>query len=331
PGCYAQTDELIELAKVVAKHKGHYASHIRNEGSGLLTAIDEAIRIGREAGLPVHISHMKAGSRSIWGKSADAIALIEQARKKGQVVTADQYPYIASSTSVQAMLIPSRWREGTQKDLLARLDDSETGPKIKEGIEKLISERKAGDSIRIARYAKQPAWQGKTLAAIAKAEGKSVLDVVLEIEHNGGASAVSFGMNEEDVRLIMKQSWVATASDGSAMVPGDTVPHPRSYGTFPRKLALYSLELKIVPLEQAIRSASGLPADILRLTDRGYLKPGQAADIVVFDPKTFRDTATFDKPHQYATGVKYLFVNGKPVIEADKYNGARAGKVLRMR
>jgi len=154
-------------------------------------------------------------------------------------------------------------------------------------------------------------------------------DIVIEIEKAGGASIVNFGMSEEDVRLYMKQPWVATASDGSAQVPGDSVPHPRSYGTFPRKIGRYSVDDGVIPLEQAIRSASGLPADILHITDRGYLKPGQFADVVVFDPKTYRDTATFEKPHQYAAGVKYLFVNGKAAIDGGEYkDGVLGGKPL---
>jgi N-acyl-D-aspartate/D-glutamate deacylase len=329
PGTYSKTDEIIALARVAARHGGFYASHIRDESTGLLSAIDEALTIGRTANLPVHISHMKASGRQAWGKAADAIALVQQARAKGQVVTADQYPYTASSTSLAATLIPAQFREGSHKDFLARLDDPEQGPRVRQAIQQRIDSRQAGKALRIARYARNRAWQGMDLQSIAAQEKKSPLDVVLEIERNGGASVVNFGMNEEDVRLIMKQPFVATASDGSSQVPGDTVPHPRSYGCFPRKIGRYALEEKVVPLEQALRSASGLPADILRLPERGYLKPEYYADVVVFDPQTFRDQATFDKPHQYATGVRYLFVNGKLVIDEGKYNGTLAGKVLR--
>ena len=329
PGSYADLDEIVELAKVVAGHGGFYASHIRDEGAGLLASVTDTIAIGKRAGLPVHVSHMKAYSRRGWGKAADAIGLIEQAHKQGQVVTADQYPYTASSTSLQADLIPATYREGSQKDLLKRLDDPEQGPKIKKEIEALIADADGGKRIRIARYTPKPDWQGKDLAALAQQEKKSPLDVVLEIERNGGAQIVNFSMQEEEVRLIMKQPWVATASDGSARVPDETVPHPRHYGTFPRKVGLYALREKVVPPEHAVRSASGLPADILRLPERGYLKPGYFADVVVFDPQTFRDTATFDKPHQYATGVRHLFVNGVPAIQDGKSTGALPGKALR--
>lgn len=331
PGSYSKTDELITLAKISARHGGFYASHIRDEGAGLLTATEEAITIGREAKLPVHISHMKASGRSVWGKAADAVALVLKARATGQVVSADQYPYIASSTSLAAMVIPTQFREGTHKEFLARLDDPEQGPKIRKAIASRVSGRDGGKSLRIARYAPHTDWQGKDLDAIAKSEKKDVLDIILEIERNGGASVVSFGMSEEDVRLIMKQPFVSTASDGSSQVPGTTVPHPRSYGTFPRKIGHYAIAEKVLPVEQAIRSASGLPADILKLPDRGYLKTGYFADVVVFDPKTFRDVATYDKPHQYSTGVRYLFVNGQSTIDDGNYTKALAGKVLRHR
>jgi N-acyl-D-aspartate/D-glutamate deacylase len=330
PGTYAKTDELIALAKVAARHGGHYASHIRDEGTGVLAAINEALTIGREAGLPVHISHMKASGRQAWGRAADEIALIERARQAGQAVSADQYPYIASSTSLMATLIPTSFREGERKEYLARLNDAEQSARLRKILESGLKRRQGGKSIRIARYTPKPAWQGKDLAAIAELEKRPAADIVLEIERNGGAQVVNFGMSEEDVRLIMRQPFVATASDGASMVPStSTVPHPRSYGCFPRKIGRYGIEDKAITLEHALRSASGLPADILKLPQRGYLKTGYFADVVVLDPKTFRDRATFDKPHQYATGVRYLFVNGKLAIDDGKLTDVLAGKVLR--
>src|SRR5262249_23883011 len=186
-----------------------------------------------------------------------------------------------------------------------------------------------GNSIRTAPYAKKPEWEGKDLATLAKEEKKSALDLVIDIERNGGAQIVHFSMQEEEVRLIMKQPFVATASDGSARIPDEEMPHPWHYGTFPRKIGRYAIEDKVIPLEQAIRSASGLPADILRFPQRGYLKPGYFADVVVFAPQSFRYTATFEKPHQYATGVRYLFVNGVLAINEGKYTGEMVGKALR--
>jgi N-acyl-D-amino-acid deacylase len=332
PGTYARTEEIIALARVAARHGGFYASHIRNEGTGVLAAIDEALRIGREAGLPVHISHLKASGRKAWGLAGDEIALIARARARGQQVSADQYPYTASSTSLSATVIPPHYREGNRKDFLARLEDPEVGPKIRKAIRERIDAHLGGKTIQIARYRPHPAWQGKRLADIAREEKRDVLDLVLEIERKGGAQIVNFGMSEEDVRLIMKQPFVATASDGSSRMPtATTVPHPRSYGCFPRKIRRYALKLKVITLEHAVRSASGLPADILHLPDRGYLKAGAFADVVAFDPRAFRDQATFEKPHQFATGVRYLFVNGQAAIDRGKYTDILAGRVLRHR
>jgi N-acyl-D-amino-acid deacylase len=329
PGTYAKTDELIALAKVAGRHGGFYASHIRDEGVELLSSLNEILKIGREAQVPVHVSHIKASGRKSWGKAPEAIALIEKARAAGQAVTADQYPYIASSTSLAATLIPTHFREGSPADYQARLANPEQRTRIRHAVEQALDGRAGGKSIQIARYVPNLAWQGKNLEQVSELTNKPAADVVLEIEKRGGAAIVNFGMNEEDVRLYMRQPWVATASDGSSMAPGNTVPHPRSYGCFPRKVGYYSLAEKALPLEQALRSCNGLPADILHLPERGYLKTGYFADLVVLDPKTFIDKATYDKPHQYSTGVKYLFVNGQLVINDGKYEGKLAGKVLR--
>ena len=275
PGTYARTDEIAILAKVAGRHGGLYASHIRDEAGGLLTAIEEAITIGMEARCRVHISHIKASGKSAWGSSGRAVGLIEDVRKKGLQVTADQYPYIASSTSLRATVVPAKYREGNQKDFVARLDDPEIGPKMKADIEKALEGRDGGKRIQIARYSENKKWNGKTIAAIAESEKKEPIDIVLQIERTGGAQIVNFGMSEEDVRVYMKQPWVATASDGGVQTPGDTVPHPRSYGTFPRKIGYYAIQEKLVPVEAAIRSATGLPADILKLTDSGHHQGGR--------------------------------------------------------
>ena len=330
PGTYSKTDELVALAKVAAKHDGFYASHIRNENTEVLVAIEEIIEIARRAGLRVHVSHIKVSGRNAWGKAPAVIERIRKARADGIAITADQYPYTASSTSLSATVIPAKYREGTEKEMIARLDDPEIGPKMKKGIEDRIKGSLNGQSIRIAKYTKNPAWQGKDLAAIAKLERKTPLDIAIEITRNGGAAIVSFSMDEPDMRLFMKEDYVATASDGGARVPSKTeIPHPRSYGTFSRKIGRFAIEDEIIPLAQAIRSSSGLPADILKLPQRGYLKVGYFADIVVFDPKTFRDKATYDLPHQYSTGVRFLFVNGKLAIEDGKQTKELAGRVLR--
>jgi len=329
PGTYAKTDELIALAKIAAKHKGFYASHIRDESSLVFQAIEEILEVARRCGIRVHISHIKVEGRSVWGEAPDVIAILRRARKAGIEVTADQYPYTAWSTSLTATLIPAKYLEGSTKDMTARLEDKEIGPKMTRAIELAIKDYVGGKIIKIARYAKNAKWQGKDLLAIAEAEKKSVLAIVIEITRNGDAQIVGFGMSDEDVRLFMKEPYVATASDGSSMLPGNSVPHPRSYGTFPRKIGRFAIEDNVISLSQAIRSASGLPADILKLPERGYLKVGYYADIVVFDPKTFRDKATYEQPHQYSTGVKYLFVNGRLAIDQGKATNVLAGKVLR--
>jgi N-acyl-D-amino-acid deacylase len=329
PGTYARTDELVALAKVAARHGGLYASHIRDEGVAVLAALEEILEIARRAGIRIHISHIKVSGRRAWGKGPEVIALIRRERRRGLEVTADQYPYTASSTNLAALVIPAKYREGSPKDFWKRLEDPEAGPKIRKAIEERIDARQGGKALRVAAYAPKPQWQGKALSAIAAQEKKSALEIVLEIHRGGGAGVVNFGMNEEEVRLFMREPYVATASDGSAQVPAATVPHPRSYGCFPRKIGHYAIAEKLLPLEKALRSASGLPADILRLPQRGYLKPGYYADVVVFDAATFRDRATYEQPHQYATGVRYLFVNGRLAIDGGRFTGALAGRVLR--
>jgi N-acyl-D-aspartate/D-glutamate deacylase len=330
PGCYASTEELIELCKVVAAHRGFYASHIRGEDwDSLLDSIGEAIRIGREGGLPAHISHLKASGPRAWGMMPAACNLMERARADGLVVTADQYPYVASSTNLAAMTVPSEEREGGNDVLAKRLKDAETSAALRNRIAKTLAERGGGKTIRIASYAKQAPWQGKSLEEIAAMEGRDELDITIEILSNGGASAVSFGMSEDDVRLAMQKPYVATASDGGAKVPDKTVPHPRSYGCFPRKIGRYAIEQRVIPLEFAVRSATGLPADILNLPERGYLKPGYSADIVAFDPTKFRDTATFENPHQYARGMQFVWINGKLAIDRGEFTETLAGRPLR--
>jgi N-acyl-D-aspartate/D-glutamate deacylase len=326
PGTYADTGELIAVAKVVGAHGGIYASHIRNEGTDLLDAVREALEIGRRAELPVHVSHFKASGREAWGSIRAAAELIEQARQGGQKATADQYPYIASSTSLEAMVIPTWAREGGSKALIGRLDDPERGPKLIEEIQRKLQDR---NRMVIASYRKRPEWVGKSVDEIADSEKRPQVEIVVEITRGGGASAVSFGMNEEDVRFAMQLPWVATASDGSSRLPDGDRPHPRSYGTFSRKIGRYALAEKVLPVSQAIRSSSGLPADILSLADRGYLKPGMVADVVAFDPQQFLDQATFDAPYHYSTGMRYVFVAGQPAIFEGVPTGALAGRALR--
>ncbi len=329
PSSFADTAELIEIAKVVGEEGGLYASHIRNEGPGLLAAVDEALKIGREGQIPVHISHFKSSGRDAWGLVHRAVKQIEEAQQAGQTVTADQYPYVASSTSLEATVIPAWARAGGHKELVARLDDPDQTVRLRDAIADAVQRCDDGERIKIARYAPKPHWAGKSIAEIARIEQAEPVEIVIQITRGGGAAIVNFSMSEEDVRYVMTVPWVATASDGRAYLPGGDRPHPRSYGTFSRKIGYYSLHEKSIDLPAAIRSATGLPADILHLPERGYLRVGFFADLAVFDPQQFGDEATFDDPHRYSRGLKYVFVNGQPAVWNGSAVGAMAGRALR--
>jgi N-acyl-D-aspartate/D-glutamate deacylase len=258
-----------------------------------------------------------------------AAAIIEEARQAGQVVTADQYPYIASSTSLEAIVIPEWARAGGSKELIARLDKPETATRLRDLISENLRKADDGERLRIARYAPKPDWAGKSIAEIAKSIGAKPVDVVIEITRAGGAAIVNFSMSEEDVRFIMTIPWVATASDGRAYLPGGDRPHPRSYGTFSRKIGHYAIREKALGLAAAVRTASGLPADILHLPERGYLRVGHFADLTVFNPAEFGDDATFDAPHRYSRGLVYVFVNGQPAVWIGTPTGNLAGRALK--
>ncbi|MBN1590668.1 MAG: D-aminoacylase [Pirellulales bacterium] len=327
PSVYADTDELVELAKQVARHRGIYASHIRGEEDRLLTAVAEAIEIGRRAGVPAHISHFKANCVPNWGRLRDAAALVDAARKSGQSVTADQYPYIACATSIYGILLPVEKVPGGYRDLAKRI---EADPKLRRTVRELIVKQLDRTRKVLVTGCKIARYRGRTLAQIAAAENKERADVVLEIIASGKASAVNFSMSEDDVRYAMKLPWVATASDGAGALASPTGRgHPRSMGTFARKIGRYAIEEKVVSLAHAIRSATGLPADILGLADRGYLRPDYVADVAVFDPATYRDRATFEKPRVYATGVRYLYVAGHAAIDAGRPSEKLFGRALR--
>jgi N-acyl-D-aspartate/D-glutamate deacylase len=327
PGNYAKTDEIIELAKVAHAHGGIYASHIRSEASHLFESLREAIEIGEKSGCPVQISHLKCSTKEAWGKMAEACGIIEAARGRGLKVTADQYPYTASSTNLAAYTVPAWALEGGK--LAERLADPEDGPKLRKEILESFERRDGPDKIFVASYAKKKSYNGKSIDAIAKAESRDPVDVVVDILRNGNAQVVGFSMREDDMLVAMKKDWVATASDGSAKHPTDERPHPRNYGTFPRKIGRFAAEQKVIALAFAIRSASGLPADILGLKDRGYLRPGFKADVVLFDPEKFRDQATFDVPDKYSLGIRWVAVNGVAVVADGKRTGALPGRALR--
>nr|WP_201723864.1 amidohydrolase family protein [Rhodopirellula sp. SM50] len=330
PSSYADTDELVAIAEVVAEHDGIYASHIRNEGTRLLDSVTEALEIGSRANLPVHISHFKSSGKDSWGLVRRAVEQINQRRNKGQVITADQYPYTASSTSLGATCIPAWARAGGREEMLARIDKAdEQSKRILNAIGTKLEITDNGHRIQIASYAVQPDWAGRRLDEIAAEQGVDTLDLVLQIERSGGASVVNHSINESDVRFVMQQPWVATASDGSAKLPSGSVPHPRNYGTFPRRIGYYAHREKVIPLEQAIYSATGLPAEILDIQDRGFLRVGYAADIAVIDLDALIDRSTFVNPHQYSDGLVHLWVNGKPAIVDGRATGSLAGRAIR--
>lgn len=330
PGSYARTEELIELCKVVKKYNGIYATHLRDEsnyGIGLLSAIEEAITIGEKSGVPVQISHIKALGKPVWGLSRDVSDLIEAARERGVVVYADQYPYNASSTSLTAAVIP-RWVQagGRLKELLS---GSAQLVRIKEEIAENIERRGGAETLVIASSRNYSEYEGQSLHDIALDFKKNAVDTAIDMVLNGGASIVSFNMTDEDIEFFMSKPWVMTGSDGSLPLFGSARPHPRSYGTFPRKIRSYVLDKKIISMEQAIRAATGLPAEMLGFSDRGLLKRGYVADLVVFDPNSIQDKATYSDPHQYSSGILTVLISGKTVIEESEYNGTLAGKPLR--
>lgn len=329
PGSFSSTEELIAIAQVVGQHGGIYASHIRNEGKNLLASVDEAIRIGRGGKLPVHISHFKSSGRDAWGLIREAVRAIEKARGEGMSVTADQYPYIASSTSLQATLLPSWARAGGRSELRRRLNDPAIAPRVRAAIQRSLDKRDAGARIQIARHGSRPQYAGQRLSEIAKSENKSAVDLTVDIFNRGGASIVNFSMQEEDVRYAMKIPWVATASDGRAYVPGGDRPHPRHYGTFTRKLGHYALREKTIGEADAIRSATSLPAKILGVKGRGRIAVGCYADLLVYDPKTILDRATFEDPHQHSVGVMHVFVNGQAAVFDGTPTGNRPGRFLK--
>ena len=324
PGSFAKIEEVIEIAKAVAEKGGIYDTHLRDEGSysiGLLGSIRETIRIAREAKIPVHISHIKALGTDVWGQSRKVIRVIRQARAGGLKITANQYPYTASGTNLTAALVP-RWAEaGGNVQLLERIKDQNLRPRLFSEMEANLKRRNGAEALLITR-SRDRQLIGKTLGALALERKKSPIETALEIITNGGAGVASFNMSETDIENFMKQGFVMTGSDGSTG-------HPRKYGTFPRKLREYVFAKKLITLPFAIRASSSLTAETFGIPERGRLRVGYFADVIVFDPKTVTDSATYEQPETLAAGMKYVVINGKIVIDEGKYNGILAGRALR--
>jgi len=342
PAFYAPTEELIEMCKVAARYKGKYISHMRSEGNRLIEAVEELIRISREAGLPAEIYHLKAAGASNWPKMDKVIAMVNAARRRGLKITADMYTYPAGSTGLDASMPP--WAEdGGYEALFKRLRDPESRKKIAAAIttptnewENLYVSAGSPDRILLVEFKtdKLKPYTGKTLGEVAKLRGKSpeetIMDLVLEDQSRVGT--VYFMMNEDNIKKQIRLPWVSFGSDAASMSPEEpfikSSTHPRAYGNFARLLGKYVREEKVISLEDAIRKLSGLPATNLGLDHRGFLKIGMFADVVVFDPATIADRATFEKPHQFAVGVKHVFVNGVQVIKDGDHTGAKPGRAL---
>lgn len=324
PGSYAKTAEVVELAKVVAGLGGVYDTHMRDESTyniGVLDSIRETIEIGRQARLPVHISHIKMLGVDVWGRSDEAIGIIEAARREGIAVTANQYPYTASGTSLTAALVP-RWAEvGGNGELLKRIDDPAIRPRLIAEMEINLKRRGGADSLLITRT-RDLSLVGKRLDAIARARGKSAIETALEIIREGGAGVASFNMSEKDIENFMKQPWVMTGSDGSSG-------HPRKYGTYPRKISDYVIKRRVISLPRMIEASSRQVAAELRIPERGRIATGWYADLIVFDEKTIAEKATYEQPEVLSTGMRYVLVNGKLAIDNGQYTGALAGRALK--
>jgi N-acyl-D-amino-acid deacylase len=343
PAPYAKTEELIALAREASKFGGIYATHMRNEGTGILPAIDEALRIGREAHIPVEIWHLKVGGKPSWGRMPEVVRKINAARAQGIDVSANTYAYTAWFNDFSAF-IPAWAHDGGNAKLIERLKDSATRERIRKD---MLTPSDQWDNewqeipgpeavlIGVVHNPQLLPLQGQTLAEIAKSWNKDPMDALFDllVEDHALTSVAVFGMSEPDVLLALQQPWVSLDNDSSGTSPdgilGQEHPHPRAYGTFPRILRKYVREEHQLTLEDAIRKFSALPAQRMRFMDRGVLKAGLSADIVIFDPATVHDVATFESPNQLSQGMEYVLVNGVPVIDQSKMTGALPGRVLR--
>src|SRR5213594_1004339 len=342
PAFYAKTDELIELCKVAAKYQGKYISHMRSEGNRLLEALDELIRISREAGIPAEVYHIKEAGQPNWGKIGDLLSRIETAQKEGLKITADMYTYTAGGTGLDACLPP--WTEdGGYPALFKRLHDPATREKIKAQVQTPTDEWEnmylaAGGPEHIIlvqfKSEKLKPLTGKTLAEVAKMRGKDPIDTAMDLiaEDESRIGTIYSLMSEPNVKKELAKPWISFGSDEASQAPEGVFlksnPHPRAYGNFARVLGKYVRDEKVIPMADAIHRLSGLPAVNLGLDHRGLLKEGMFADVVVFDPAAITDHATFEKPHQYATGVKHVFVNGVQVLKDGEHTGAKPGRAL---
>lgn len=332
PGSYSKTDELVDLARIAAKYHAPYQSHIRDESDytiGLLAAVEEVITVARESHTRGVVTHVKALGPDVWGFSSAIVQRIDRARTEGVEVFADQYPYDASSTSLAAALVP-RWAQagGTQA-FRARIADAAQRARIILEMRENLARRGGAARIQVASYGPDRTLDGKTLAQIATARTTDAVETALALLEKGDVSIVSFNMLDEDITRLMQQPWTMTSSDGALIAFGNGVPHPRGNGAFSRKIHKYVVEDHVVNLPAAIRSMTSLPATVFNLPDRGVLRPGAFADIVVFDLANVYDRATYENPHQMAEGMVDVLVNGKFAVRDGKFTSAHDGRVLR--
>jgi N-acyl-D-amino-acid deacylase len=335
PGTYAKTDEVVALARVAAKYQGLYATHMRNEGDKVADAIRESIQIGEQAGLPVDISHFKISNKKLWGQSPMTLGLVREARARGLSVTVDQYAYTASSTSLDSRL-PAWLRAGGLDESKKRLADQATRDRVFKEMKDTLKKSGFKDYSYavVASYRPDKSFNGKSIAEITKqvknkSDVTTQIEQILEMFEAGGASMVYHSMGEDDVKRIMQEPFTMIASDAGVRQLDDSVPHPRGYGNNARVLGRYVRELKLISLEDAIRKMTSLPAQTFGFRDRGLIREGLAADLVIFDENTIIDQATFDKPHQFPLGISYVIVNGTPVLENNQMTSARSGVALR--
>jgi N-acyl-D-amino-acid deacylase len=336
PGTFTPTAEVIELAKVAGSMGGIYISHMRDEASGILNSVRETIEIGEKGGLPTQLTHHKIIGKANWGRSVDTLRLVDEARARGVDATIDQYPYTASSTSIQAALMPAWSLEGGRQEVLKRLQNPSMRSELqKETARIILEERGGGDpqNVQLARCDWDVALAGKRLGDVTKGRGlpvtiENAADTALWIVERGGCSGIFHAIEEEDLQRILRHPATMIGSDGEIPIFGTANPHPRSYGTFVRVLGRYVRDLKVITLEDAVRKMSAFPAQRIGLADRGVLREGMKADIAIFNPETIRDLATFERPHQYAEGVDCVIVNGQVAFEGGKMTAARPGRVL---
>ncbi len=331
PGTFSKTEEHIALARVAAEFDGFYTSHVRDEADyniGVVAAVDEVIRVAREARLPGIVTHIKVLGPRVWGQSGEIIRRIDAARASGVEVFADQYPYEASSTGLTAALVPAWAQEGGTGALKARLTNPEQRPRIRREMLENLERRAGAANIQIRSHRPDRSLEGKRLDAVARARLAEPVDVAIDIIVAGGAQIVSFNMQESDIRAFMTQPWTMTCSDGELVALGEGVPHPRSYGPYARKLRRYVVEENVLTLERAIHSMTGLPAAVFRVRDRGVIRVGAFADVVVFDLPAVRDRATYEQPHQLSEGMRCVFVNGRASLVDGRLTELRNGRAL---